>query len=55
MHASQEQKRRPHTSDSLLTLFEKKLQKKMDISIPLGKISNFKKQIIQNRVREVKL
>jgi hypothetical protein len=55
MHASQETKREPCTSDSILIFSEKNLQKKIGYLNSSRKISNFKKKIVRNGVREVKL
>jgi len=55
MHASQETKRETHTSDSIMIFSDHNLQKKLDIWISLGRISNFKNQIVQNRVWKVNL
>jgi hypothetical protein len=55
MHASQETKRESHTSDTILIFSEKKLQKQIGYFNSSRKISNFKKQIIRNGVRKVKL
>jgi hypothetical protein len=55
MHASQETKREPHTSDTILIFSEKNLQKQIGYLNSSRENIQFQKKIVRNGVRKVKL